>query len=215
MTNGQPAGAVSDPIGIIGADRAVALVRAREIPDAAALANALAAGGIRAVEFTFTTPNVLTHIADAVQSNAVVGAGTVLTVVQAHDALDAGASFLVTPGLSPAVARIGVEEGVPVLMGAFTPSEVMQALDLGAAAIKVFPAETAGASYFKHLLGPLPGVRLIGSGGINDANAAEFINAGAYAVTAGSSVIAAADLAASDWAAIEASARRFVDSLAG
>ncbi|WP_308467643.1 bifunctional 4-hydroxy-2-oxoglutarate aldolase/2-dehydro-3-deoxy-phosphogluconate aldolase [Rathayibacter soli] len=215
MIGNQPERTDPDPIAIIGEDRAVALVRAREIPDAAALCSALTAGGIRAVEFTFTTPNVLAYIADAVRSGAVVGAGTVLTIGQAHDALAAGASFLVTPGLSPAVARIGVEQGVPVLMGAFTPSEVMQALDLGAAAIKVFPAETAGPTYFKHLLGPLPGVRLIGSGGINEGNAAEFIAAGAYAVTAGSSVIDAAALAASDWAAIEASARRFVDCLAG
>jgi 2-dehydro-3-deoxyphosphogluconate aldolase / (4S)-4-hydroxy-2-oxoglutarate aldolase len=208
-------GRATDPIGIIGEDRAVALVRAPAIPDAAALANALAAGGIRAVEFTFTTPDVLAHIADAARTDTVVGAGTVLTVAQAHDALAAGAQFLVTPGLSPAVARVGVDAGIPVLMGAFTPSEVMQALELGAAAVKIFPAETAGPTYFKHLRGPLPSVRLIGSGGINDSNASAFIKAGAYAVTAGSSVIAAAALAASDWAAIEASARRFVDSLAG
>lgn len=207
-TEGNPG-----PIETIGEDRAVALVRAREIPDAAALASALAAGGIRAVEFTFTTPGVLDHIAAAVESPAVVGAGTVLTVAHARDALAAGAQFLVTPGLSAAVAELGVAEGVPVLMGAFTPSEVMQALELGAAAVKVFPAETAGPTYFKHLLGPLPGVRLIGSGGITSVNAREYLDAGAYAVTAGSSVIAADALASADWETIEAAARRFVDSL--
>jgi 2-dehydro-3-deoxyphosphogluconate aldolase/(4S)-4-hydroxy-2-oxoglutarate aldolase len=206
-TEGNPG-----PIETIGEDRAVALVRAREIPDAAALASALAAGGIRAVEFTFTTPGVLDHIAAAVESPAVIGAGTVLTIAQARDALAAGAQFLVTPGLNPAVAELGVAQGVPVLMGAFTPSEVMQALELGASAVKVFPAETAGPTYFKHLRGPLPGVRLIGSGGITGENAREYLDAGAYAVTAGSSVIAADALAAADWETIEEAARRFVDS---
>lgn len=203
------------PIETIGEDRAVALVRAREIPDAAALAAALAAGGIRAVEFTFTTPNVLDHIAAAVKTAAVVGAGTVLTPAHARQALDAGAQFLVTPGLSASVAEVAVSAGVPVLMGAFTPSEVMRALELGAAAVKVFPAETAGPSYFKHLLGPLPGVKLIASGGITSANARDYLEAGGFAVTAGSSVVTAEALAASDWDGIEVAARGFVDSLTG
>jgi 2-dehydro-3-deoxyphosphogluconate aldolase/(4S)-4-hydroxy-2-oxoglutarate aldolase len=208
-TEGNP-----EPIETIGEDRAVALVRAREIPDAAALASALAAGGIRAVEFTFTTPGVLDHIAAAVESPAVVGAGTVLTVANAREALAAGAQFLVTPGISVPVAELAADQGVPVLMGAFTPSEVMRALELGAAAVKVFPAETAGPTYFKHLRGPLPGVRLIGSGGITNQNARDYMAAGAYAVTAGSSVISADALAAADWETIEDAARLFVSSLA-
>jgi Entner-Doudoroff aldolase len=150
-TEGNP-----EPIETIGEDRAVALVRAREIPDAAALASALAAGGIRAVEFTFTTPGVLDHIAAAVESPAVVGAGTVLTVAHARDALAAGAQFLVTPGLSPAVAELGVAQGVPVLMGAFTPSEVMQAMELGAAAVKVFPRRDSWPDILQASAGSAP-----------------------------------------------------------
>ena len=198
----------------IGADRAVALIRAREIPDAARLAATLAAAGIHAIELTFTTPQVERHIADAATvADAVIGAGTVLSAAQAEAALNAGARFLVTPGLSAAVARVAADADVPVLMGAFTPSEVMQAIDLGAAAVKVFPAQTAGPAHFTHLLGPMPDLHLIASGGISDANARDYLAAGAYAVTAGSSVVSAAALAAGEWASIDRLARQFVASL--
>lgn len=207
---------MTHPIETIGADRVVALIRAREIPDAARLADTLAAAGIRSIELTFTTPEVERHIADAATVAGVeIGAGTVLTAAQAESAVNAGAGFLVTPGLSPVVARVAAEAGVPVLMGAFTPSEVMQAVDLGAAAVKVFPAQTAGPAHFKHLLGPMPELRLIASGGIDAGNARAYLDAGAYAVTAGSSVVSAAALAAGEWASIDALARQFVASLKG
>lgn len=207
---------MTHPIETIGADRVVALIRAREIPDAARLADTLAAAGIRSIELTFTTPEVERHIADAATVAGVeIGAGTVLTAAQAESAVNAGAGFLVTPGLSPVVARVAAEAGVPVLMGAFTPSEVMQAVDLGAAAVKVFPAQTAGPAHFKHLLGPMPELHLIASGGIDAGNARAYLDAGAYAVTAGSSVVSAAALAAGEWASIDALARQFVASLKG
>ena len=204
-------------IDTIGDDRAMALIRASVIPDAATLVDALVAGGIRTVEFTFTTPDVERHLARALAapgaSAAFIGAGSVLTPVQARSALDAGAQFLVTPGLSPAVAEIAAEASVPMMMGAFTPSEIMQALSLGVWAVKVFPAQTAGPGHFEHLLGPMPMARLIASGGIDGTNAAAFLEAGAYAVTAGSSVVPAEVLAASGWDEIAHRAREFMTAL--
>jgi 2-dehydro-3-deoxyphosphogluconate aldolase/(4S)-4-hydroxy-2-oxoglutarate aldolase len=206
---------------VIRADRAVALVRLDDIPDAAALAEALVAGGIHAIEFAFTNALVPEQLADVRSANAsrgsggdapIAGAGTVLTAAQAESAIAAGAQFLVTPGLAPDVARVAADARVPVLMGAMTPSEVMRAVDLGAAAVKVFPAQTVGSAYFRHLRGPFPDVPLIASGGLSAGNSLEFLEAGAIAVTAGSSVIASADVSAQDWASVTSRARGFVDA---
>ncbi|SNS91592.1 bifunctional 4-hydroxy-2-oxoglutarate aldolase/2-dehydro-3-deoxy-phosphogluconate aldolase [Rhodococcoides kyotonense] len=194
-------------------DRALAVVRAPSISDPTALADALARGGIRAVELTFTTPGVLELLRTAAESGAVIGAGTVLTDEQARSAIDAGAQFLVTPGLRPKVAEVAAAHSIPVMMGALTPTEVMDAIDLGAAAVKIFPARALGPAHFKDLLGPLPDARLVPSGGVNASNAAEFLNSGAVAVTAGTDVVPPGSVAASDWDDIASRAQRFVESL--
>jgi 2-dehydro-3-deoxyphosphogluconate aldolase / (4S)-4-hydroxy-2-oxoglutarate aldolase len=204
-----------DPVTVIGEDRAVVVIRAAVIDDPIALVSALVAGGIRAIEFTFTTPGILEYIRQtiAAETGAVIGAGTVTTAAQARGARAAGAAFLVTPGVSPTVMAEGLALKVPVLLGAFTPTEVMAALELGAAAVKVFPAATAGPGHFSQLLGPLPGVKLIASGGVDGSNAAQFIHSGAFAVTAGSSVVSAAAIEAHDWTGITRRAREFVSAL--
>lgn len=199
---------------IIRADRVLTVVRAPVIPDPVALAETLAGSGIRALELTFTTPGVLGYLgAAAAAEHAVLGVGTVLTGEQARAAIDSGARFLVTPGLRPKVAEVAVARDIPVVMGAFTPSEVLQALDLGAAAVKIFPARALGPGYLKDLRGPFPEVALIPSGGVNAGNAAEFLAAGAVAVTAGTDVVAPADVAAGRWSEIATRATSFVRSM--
>ncbi|MEC3919815.1 bifunctional 4-hydroxy-2-oxoglutarate aldolase/2-dehydro-3-deoxy-phosphogluconate aldolase [Nocardia sp. CDC160] len=196
------------------ADRALTVVRAPEIPDPAALAGALAGAGIRAVELTFTTPGVvdaIRAIADA--GVGIIGAGTVLTRGQAESAIEAGARFLVTPGLTEEVAEVAARREIPVVMGAFTPSEVMRAMELGAAAVKIFPARALGPGYLKDLRGPFPDVRLIPSGGVNAGNAADFLAHGAVAVTAGTDVVPPAAVAAGEWAEIASRAAAFVRAL--
>ncbi|MFW0874120.1 bifunctional 4-hydroxy-2-oxoglutarate aldolase/2-dehydro-3-deoxy-phosphogluconate aldolase [Rhodococcoides corynebacterioides] len=195
-------------------DRALVVVRAPAIPDPVALAEALAAGGLRAVELTFTTPDVLFCLEKAATSGAVVGAGTVVTADQAAAAIDSGATFLVTPGLRPDVARVATERNVPVVMGALTPSEIMVAVDLGAAAVKVFPAKLFGPSYFGDLRGPFPDTALIPSGGVNADNAADFLARGAVAVTAGTDVVPPDAVAAGRWDEITSRAAHFVRAIA-
>lgn len=194
-------------------DRALAVVRAPSISDPQALAEALARGGIRAVELTFTTPGVLDLLRVAADAGAVIGAGTVLTSEQARAAIDSGAQFLVTPGLRPAVAEVASARDVPLMMGALTPSEVMDAIDMGAAAVKIFPARALGPAHFKDLLGPLPDAKLVPSGGVNASNAADFLAVGAVAVTAGTDVVSPAAVASDDWDGIAERAQRFVTSL--
>ena len=197
----------------IVADRALAVVRAPKIPDPVALANALAQSGIRALELTFTTPDVLEYLRVAAASRAVLGVGTVLTADQARAAVDSGAQFLVTPGIRAGVAKIGADSQVPVIMGALTPTEVLTALDLGAAAVKIFPASALGPRYFKDLRGPFPDVALIPSGGVNAGNAADFLAHGAVAVTAGTDVVPPQAVASGNWSDIASRAASFVQSL--
>ncbi|GAD87631.1 bifunctional 4-hydroxy-2-oxoglutarate aldolase/2-dehydro-3-deoxy-phosphogluconate aldolase [Nocardia asteroides NBRC 15531] len=208
------AGSSSEALAVIRADRALTVVRAPEIPDPVALAEALAGNGIRAVELTFTTLGVLDAVAKAsAVSTAVVGVGTVTTRAQAEAAIEVGARFLVTPALRPEVAEVAVEQQVPVIMGALTPSEVLTAVELGAAAVKIFPARALGPDYLKDLLGPFPHVFLIPSGGVNARNARDFLRAGAFAVTAGTEVVAPQDVANARWSHIGSRAARFVHSL--
>ncbi|MFE9600749.1 bifunctional 4-hydroxy-2-oxoglutarate aldolase/2-dehydro-3-deoxy-phosphogluconate aldolase [Streptomyces hokutonensis] len=196
-------------------DRVIAVVRAPEIPDAAALCAALHAGGIRWIEFTRTTPSLLTHLRRAIAEGLRgVGAGTVMTAEQAEELIDAGAEYLVTPGCRPGVARAATAAGVPVVMGALTPTEVGQALDLGVDAVKIFPARAFGPRHFRDLAGPFPDVPLVASGGVNAENAAGFLTAGARAVCAGSEVVPPGVVAAGDWTEITRRARAFTDSLA-
>jgi len=186
--NPQPA----DVLTAIAADRVLAVVRAPRVPDPAGLCDALAEGGIRTVEFTFTTPGlaeVLARAAAARRPGTHIGAGTVLTAEQAAAAIDAGAEFLVTPALRPAVARVAERAGIPVLMGALTPTEVLEATELGAAAVKIFPAAALGPRHIKDLRGPFPDVRLVPSGGVGVANARVFLDHGAFAVSCGTDVV--------------------------
>ncbi len=193
------------------ADRALAVVRAPRIDDPAALCRALAAGGIRTVEFTFTTPGVEAVIAAAAAEphGALVGAGTVTDARTAEAAIAAGARFLVTPGISEGAAAVARDAGVPIMLGALSPTEVMRAVELGSAAVKIFPASTVGPGHLKDLRGPFPGVPFVPSGGLHADNAAQWMAAGALAVTAGSSVVGAKDIEAAAWDAVTERAHAF------
>jgi 2-dehydro-3-deoxyphosphogluconate aldolase/(4S)-4-hydroxy-2-oxoglutarate aldolase len=202
---------------VLRTDRVLSVVRADEIPDAAALCHALAAGGIRTVELTFTTPGVLEHLrsaADVVaRSGIVLGVGTVLTADQARAAIDAGTNFLVTPGVRPEVADVAAAADVPVFLGALTPTEVATAVDLGSAAVKIFPAGGFGPKYLSDLHGPYPEVEFLPSGGITADNARAYLDAGAFAVCAGTGVVPPAQVAAGHWDDITSRAHTFVTAL--
>ncbi|WP_336854598.1 bifunctional 4-hydroxy-2-oxoglutarate aldolase/2-dehydro-3-deoxy-phosphogluconate aldolase [Sinomonas albida] len=202
---------------LLAADRTLAVVRAASIPDAAGLAGALASSGIRALELTFTTPDVLTHVRRAVDTagehGAAVGIGTVLTGDQARAAIDAGAQFLVTPGIRTEVAAVASAAGVPFCLGAMTPSEVAQAVDLGSSVVKIFPARQVGPGFLKDLHGPYPGVRFLPSGGIDASNARSYLDAGALAVCCGTSVVPPSAVEAGAWEDIASRAALFTAAL--
>jgi 2-dehydro-3-deoxyphosphogluconate aldolase/(4S)-4-hydroxy-2-oxoglutarate aldolase len=199
---------------LLRTDRVLSVVRAPALDDARDLCGALVAGGIHVIELTFTTPELPRHLERAASGDtgAVVGAGTVQTADQARLAVDAGAAFLVTPGQGPEAPEIVAAAhgaGIPIILGSFTPSEVMTALALGADAVKIFPAHHLGPKYLKDLNGPFPGVPLVPSGGVNAGNARAFLDAGALAVSAGTDVVSPADIAAANWSQIISNAKAF------
>lgn len=147
---------------------------------------------VGAVEVTSNTPGYLTAIQTLrkTYSDLLVGAGTVTNVEIAQQAINAGAQFLVTPNISEAVVKLAHQNDIPVVMGAFTPSEVVLAQQYGADIIKLFPAGDLGLSYFKSLAkGPFLDTQFFPVGGISSDNAAEWIKAGAAGVGVGGSLI--------------------------
>ena len=140
-------------------------------------AKALLKGGINAMEITFRTAAAKASIARvaAAVPEMIVGAGTVINVEQLHDALDAGAKFIVSPGTSEEVIAEAVKLNVPIAPGVVTPSEIMVGLKYGLKVFKFFPAGTfGGLKTIKALCGPFPQIRFIPTGGINQDNAAEY-----------------------------------------
>lgn len=170
----------------------IAIVRGISEQQADAVAEALYEGGIRFIEVTLNTAGALNMIAawrKRYGDKLMVGAGTVLSPNQAEQAIEAGAQYLITPNVDEAVIACAVQAGVDIYPGAMTPSEVVKAWHLGAKAIKIFPAGTLGASYFKELQGPLSHIPLIATGGIHVDNMRAFHEAGSSAFGVGGNLV--------------------------
>jgi 2-dehydro-3-deoxyphosphogluconate aldolase/(4S)-4-hydroxy-2-oxoglutarate aldolase len=171
----------------------IPVVRAASVAEATRAVEAICAGGIPVVEITMTVPNAVSVIREVAQQHGdkvLIGAGTVITAEQAESCLRAGAEFLVSPGLSApvlSVARVAEKLAIP---GALTPTELMNAQELGARLVKIFPCgNLGGPKYLKSLKAPFPGALLIPTGGVNAANAADFIAAGAFALGVGADLV--------------------------
>jgi 2-dehydro-3-deoxyphosphogluconate aldolase / (4S)-4-hydroxy-2-oxoglutarate aldolase len=177
----------------IGEMGIIPVVRAANCAEALQAVRAIHAGGIYIVEITMTVPNAAALISQLVGEYAdklVVGAGTVLTYEQAIECLDAGAEFLVSPGLSVPVIAGARERDKLAIPGALTPTEVMAATREGARLIKIFPCESmGGAKYIKSLRGPFPDIDFIPTGGVGIANAGEYFAAGSFALGIGSELV--------------------------
>jgi 2-dehydro-3-deoxyphosphogluconate aldolase / (4S)-4-hydroxy-2-oxoglutarate aldolase len=174
--------------------RLLAIVRGTEAAAALQTVMTLAEEGIGLVEVSLTTPQALSVISRASRelgTRALVGAGTVITAQDAASAADAGAAFIVTPAVVPAIG-VAAGRGLPVVAGALTPTEVVRATQEGAEAVKLFPASLGGVRYLRALLDPLPGTAFVPVGGVDAGAAREYLAAGAIAVGVGSPLIAGA-----------------------
>ena len=194
----------------------IAVVRAKTTEQAVPLSRALLAGGIRAIEITFSTPkapeairNVITEFGD----DALVGVGTVIHEEQCHAALDAGAKFVVTPILRPSLIAPVHEANRAIMVGAYSPTEAQTAYEAGADMVKIFPADGLGPSYIKALRAPLPHLPIVPTGGVNLETMEPFLKAGCVALGVGSSLLTKSILESDDWQALTQLARQFRERL--
>ncbi|HEY8721642.1 bifunctional 4-hydroxy-2-oxoglutarate aldolase/2-dehydro-3-deoxy-phosphogluconate aldolase [Pengzhenrongella sp.] len=193
-----------DVLSALSTARLVPVVVLDDAKDADALAGALVAGGLPVAEVTFRTAAAQDAIrAMADRGDILVGAGTVLTAAQVDQAVAAGASYVVSPGLSRAVVERCQEHGVTVLPGAITATEIQAALELGLTTVKFFPAGTSGgAPAIKALSAPFVGVSFVPTGGVGPKNLGDYLALPSVVAVGGSWMVPNALVKAGDFAGI-------------
>jgi len=170
------------------ASKVIAVLRASDASALAPVCDVLVEEGILSLELTLTTPGLLDalpELVDRYADSAEIGVGTILSEQEAQRALESGARFLVTPTMNLPVVGLAVERQIAVFPGGLTPTELAAGWDAGATAVKIFPAQTVGAGYLKHLRGPFPDLEAIPSGGVDLDATGEWLGAGAVAVSIG------------------------------
>lgn len=195
----------------------VAVIRADSSAQLMDVAKALEAGGVTAMEVTMTTPNaidVIRAVRAEMGDRVLMGVGTVLDTETCRAALLAGAQFVVTPVMKPDVIQLCNRYSVPIVAGAYTPTEALAAHEAGADFIKISPADGLGPGYIKALKAPLPQLQIIPTGGVDIHTAGDFIRAGCAAVAAGGSLVSKEVLKSGDWAKLSDTARAFVKAVA-
>jgi 2-dehydro-3-deoxyphosphogluconate aldolase/(4S)-4-hydroxy-2-oxoglutarate aldolase len=211
--NGMNNKAVIKRIGELGA---VLIVRCETEEEAVQGIRAVVEGGFRAVEITFSVPGapgVIRRVARELGDSVLLGAGTVLTPEEAEDAVDAGARYLISPNTDEKVIGAAKRLGVPIIPGAFTATEVVRAWDMGADAVKLFPAGAVGPAYLRALRAPLPHIPMIPTGGVEERNVTEFFRSGAFAVGVGGALFDRQRLKNKDYAGMTEVAKRFTLTL--
>ncbi len=180
------------------------------------MVEALFAGGVRGIEITYSTPNapqVVETLAQQYGEDILLGMGTLTEVEHAIQALEAGANFLVSPHCEKALAEAMRATGLPMMLGALTPTEVIQAYRLGSDVVKIFPGSLVGPDYIKALKGPFPYIPMMPTGGVSVDNVAAWFKAGVFAVGAGSNLCPTAWAKEGRFAEITAVARAFVEAV--
>ena len=195
----------------------VAVIRLKDPAKLRAVVDALADGGVRALEVTMTVPGaveLIRQLAPALPAGFLLGAGTVTDAATARAVIDAGASFVVGPVFRPDVIAACHERDVPAMPGCFSPTEILAAHEAGADIVKLFPATALGPQFIRDVRAPLPQVKLMPTGGVTLDNAGDWIRAGAVAVGLGSALLDAKAIDAGRFDVIADNARRVVANVA-
>jgi 2-dehydro-3-deoxyphosphogluconate aldolase/(4S)-4-hydroxy-2-oxoglutarate aldolase len=201
-----------DQLELIRQTGVVAIMRARSSDQLLAAADAIKAGGVNAIEVTMTTPGALDVVSQSVArygADVLFGVGSVLDPESARAAILAGAQFVVCPTLDVRTIELCNRYSVPVMPGAYTPTEILAAWEAGAAIVKVFPASVGGPAYIKAVKAPLPQIKLMPVGGVDLDTTADFIRAGCEVVAVGSALVDQRSLDAREFDTITERARRF------
>ena len=195
----------------------VAVIRLKDSAKLRGVVDALAEGGVRALEVTMTVPNavgLLRELSDTLPRGFLLGAGTVTDAITARAVIDAGARFVVGPVFRREVITVCHDQDVAVMPGCFSPTEMYEAHEAGADLVKIFPATMRGPQFIKDVRAPLPQLKLVPTGGVTPANAGDWIRAGAVAVGIGSALLDAAAIERGDWSVLTTRAREAVRSIA-
>ena len=195
---------------------AVAVVRVADSEQLVRVAEAIAEGGVTAIEVTMTTPHaldVIESVSRQLGEAVTVGVGSVLDAETARRAVDAGARYVVSPVFKREIIDEAHRLGVPAMPGCFTPTEILEATEAGADVVKVFPADVLGIPFFKGVLAPMPHLRMMPTGGVSLTNAGDWLRAGAVAVGVGSALLDKEAIATGDWHRLTERARTLRQSV--
>jgi len=194
-----------------------AVLRGVDEDDIVPVAEAVHEGGVTAIEITADAKRCRDMVADVDRAlddtDAVVGAGTVMDAAAARNVIEAGARFVLAPNLNEAVVDVCNREGVVAIPGVMTPTEAARAMAAGADMLKLFPASTVGPGHIGALQGPLGDVPVMPTGGVSTDNVADYFEAGAVAVGAGSALVDYDAIARGDWDGVRESAAAFVEAI--
>lgn len=169
----------------------LAVLRGPDLETTIKMVESLVTAGVVGIEITFTTPEaleVVERLKKTYGGSVLLGMGTLTKVEHAQQAKEAGASFIVSPSCMPELGQAMAETGLPMMLGALTPTEIQTAHEMGSDVVKVFPGSLVGPAYFKAIKGPYPQIRLMPTGGVSAENVEEWFRAGAFAVGAGGSL---------------------------
>ncbi len=204
----------TDIISLLTHPGIIAVVRTDQPGQVPFICEALLAGGVMAIEITFTVPNaveVIRQASKAFGERALIGAGTVINTTTCRSAIEAGAEFIVSPVTKVELIEAAHAANKPVMLGAYTPTEAQTAHEAGADFIKIFPADKLGPSYIKALRAPLPHLKIVPTGGVDLNTAADFLKAGCAALGVGGSLLTAEILKTNNWPELTRLAKAFVE----
>ncbi|MEL7067330.1 MAG: bifunctional 4-hydroxy-2-oxoglutarate aldolase/2-dehydro-3-deoxy-phosphogluconate aldolase [Cyanobacteria bacterium J06581_3] len=211
MNKGLPKQVRADWLALLTQHRAIAIIRASCLAQGISMARAAAAGGFRLIEVTWQNNTQPQQMAQAIQQalpECTVGAGSVLTQADLHEAIATSARFCFTPHTDPQLIERATAQSMPIVAGAMTPTEIVTAWRTGATSVKVFPISALGnAAYIAALQGPLGPIPLVPTGGVTSESAPKLIEAGAIAVGLSTALFPKAEVQRGDWSAIEARSR--------
>jgi 2-dehydro-3-deoxyphosphogluconate aldolase/(4S)-4-hydroxy-2-oxoglutarate aldolase len=197
-------------------NKAVAVIRMSDPNKLMKVAEAIYKGGVQSVEITMTVPGALKIIEEAsktVGDHINIGVGSVLNRQTANDAISAGAKYVVSPVFKLEIVQEAKKHGIPVMPGAFTPTEILTAFEAGADVVKVFPADIVGMAFFKGVLAPMPQLKLMPTGGVSLTNAGDWLKAGACAVGVGSALLDKKAIAEENYSLLTQNAEKLIASI--
>ncbi len=170
--------------------------------------------GIKFIEVTYNSPEALKIVKEySKKTDIYIGVGTVKNKEELEKALDSGAQFIVSPNYSSEVVKSTIQRGVPIISGAYTPSEIYNAWQDGTNAVKLFPASIPGPDYLKSIRGPIPEVKIVPTGGIDEKNIIDFLEAGAFAFGIGGGLIDKESVKNENWEKLKEKVKKLMRKL--